>query len=282
MRRTKSFTDNLPLLYLVATPIGNLKEMSPRAIEVLSETDFIACEDTRNTHSLLERLNIKSNNLFSLREHNEVEASNKVISLLESGKKVVYVSDAGYPGISDPGKILAKKVREKGYAVSTINGSNALLNALTASSLDSEHFYFHGFLNPVANKAKKELEELIDRKETLIFYEAPHRIKKTLEIMFECLGDRKATVARELTKLNEEFIEGTLSELKDIDENTLIGEFVIVIEGSKNEVHYSQVALNERIEYLLKKNISKKDIADIISYEFNVSKNDIYKMLIEK
>ena len=173
MRRNKSFTDNHPILYMVAVPIGNLKELSPLAIEVLSSSDFIFSEDTRNTKSLLSKFDIHKE-CFSLREHNESSMSEKAISLLKEGKKISYVSDAGYPGISDPGKILVKKVREEGFSVSTVNGSNAMLSALVSSSRDTDHFYFHGFLSPQENKAKEELLELKNRKETLVFYEAPH------------------------------------------------------------------------------------------------------------
>ena len=182
MIRNKSFTDNHPILYMVATPIGNLKEMSPYALEILSSCDMIFCEDTRNTKSLLLKFDIHKD-LYSLREHNESSMSDKVISLLKEGKKVAYVSDAGYPGISDPGKILVKKVRENGMSVTTISGSNAMLSALVSSSRDSDHFYFHGFLNAQENKAKEELKLLKNYAETLIFYEAPHRIKKTINIM---------------------------------------------------------------------------------------------------
>ncbi len=281
MKRSKSFTDHLPLLYLIATPIGNLKEISERALETIKEMDLIACEDTRNTKSLLDKYGIQKECL-SLREHNEVEASNKVISLILEGKKVAYMSDAGYPAISDPGKILVQKARENDIAVATISGSNAALNALVASSLNSDHFYFHGFISPKDSEAIEELKGLKGKKETLIFYEAPHRISRTLKLFYEVFGDRKATIARELTKLNEEYIEGTLSELKDIDPSTLIGEFVIVIEGNKEESsQVSDEELLQRANYLLKKNISTKDVADIVSFEYNVNKNYVYQLLIK-
>ena len=159
MRRTKSFTDHRPILYMIATPIGNLKEMTPYALEVLTSIDAIFCEDTRNTKSLLQRFDIHKE-CYSLREHNETSMTNKVLSLLEEGKNVAYMSDAGYPAISDPGKILVKKVREAGYSVTTISGSNAMLSALVSSSRNSDHFYFHGFLSAQEGKAKEELEAL--------------------------------------------------------------------------------------------------------------------------
>ena len=280
MKRNKSFTDNHPILYMIATPIGNLKEMTPYALEVLSMVDMVFSEDTRNTKSLLSKFNIHKE-CYSLREHNESLMSNKVISLLKEGKKVAYMSDAGYPAISDPGKILVKKVREEGFSVTTIAGSNAMLSALVSSSRDTDHFYFYGFLPAQEKKAIDELKLLKNRKETLIFYEAPHRIKKTIEIMYSVFGDREATIARELTKLNEEYIEGTLLELKDIDESTLIGEMVVIIEGNNKEDVVDEKELLDRINYLLKKNIKTKDVADIVSYEFNLNKNYIYDLIIK-
>ena len=280
MKRIKSFTDNHPILYMIATPIGNLKEMTPYAIEVLSNVDMVFSEDTRNTKSLLSKFNIHKE-CYSLREHNESSMSDKVISLLKEGKKVAYMSDAGYPAISDPGKILVKKVREEGFAVTTIAGSNAMLSALVSSSRDTDHFYFYGFLPAQDNKAIEELKLLKNNKETLVFYEAPHRIKRTLELMFEVLGDREATIARELTKLNEEFIEGPLSELKDIDESTLIGEMVVLVEGNKTENEIDDEEILKRAKYLLAKNIKTKDVADIVSYEFNINKNYVYDLIIK-
>ncbi len=279
MRRLKSFDKNANVLYMVAVPIGNLKEMTPRALEILKESDYIFCEDTRNTASLLNKFDLRKE-LISLREHNESSVSNKVIDLLKDGKKISYVSDAGYPGISDPGKILVKKVRESGFAVSTISGSNALLNALVSSSLDATHFYFHGFLSSIDKKAKEELETLKNKNETIIFYEAPHRIERTTHLLYEVMGDRKATIARELTKLNEEYIEGSLSELVTLDFSTLIGEMVIVLEGNNKEESVDDNSILSRADDLLKRNISLKDVSDIISFELKVGKNYVYNLLL--
>ena len=181
MKRCKSFTDKTPILYLIATPIGNLSEITKRALETINEMDVIFAEDTRNTYSLLSQYGIKKE-LFSLREHNELEASNHLISLLKEGKKIAYVSDAGYPGISDPGYLLVKRAVEEGINVSTISGSSAFINALVASGLPTDHFYFYGFLSKKGNEAKSALEQLKDREETLIFYESPHHIKDTIKI----------------------------------------------------------------------------------------------------
>ncbi len=280
MKRNKSYSSE-NVLYLVATPIGNLKDMTPRAIEVLSNCDLVACEDTRNTASLLSRFDIHKE-LCSLREHNESSMSKHVIDLIKEGKKVCYVSDAGYPGISDPGKILVKQARENDIHVSVIPGANALLTALVGSSLDSDHFYFHGFLNPNENKMAEELEELKPKKETLIFYESPHRIRRTLMTLYKVLGNRRISLVRELTKINEEFIEGALEEVSNIDENTLIGEMVLVVEGNNETEEVDINKLLDRAKYLIKKNISLKDVADIVSYEFDLKKNYVYNLLIEE
>ena len=280
MKRTKSFNNEQPLLYLVATPIGNLKEMSNRALEVLSDVDLIAAEDTRNTHSLLDKYGIKKP-LFSLREHNEIEASNQIISMLKEGKKVAYVSDAGYPGISDPGQILVKKAIGEGIAVSTISGPSAFLNALVSSGLETKHFYFYGFISPKDGEATKELEELKNKKETIIFYEAPHRIGRTLKLLYSVLGDRKAIIARELTKLNEEYIRGTLKELSEIDESTLIGEMVVIVEGEQESQEVSIDTLKARVDSLVSRGVQLKTAIEITSEEYNVKKNDLKKLFFK-
>ena len=281
MKRIKSFDNSHPLLYLIATPIGNLGEFSSRAINIVEEMDIIAAEDTRNSGDLLTKFNIKKP-LVSLREHNEIEASKNLIEQIKSGKKVAYMSDAGYPGISDPGYILVKLALENDIAVSTISGSSAFLNALVRSGLDTSHFYFHGFLSPKDNEMKQELEGLKDKPETLIFYESPHRIKRTIQNLFDALGNRKASLQRELTKINEENIIGTLEEFTNLDESTLKGEMVIVVEGNtKSEEAISEEKLLELIKLFLDKNVSKKDAIEIISCAFNIRKNYL-KDLINK
>lgn len=279
MKRNKSFDNKLPLLYLVAVPIGNLKEMTPRALEVISECDLVASEDTRNTKSLLSKFGIKKE-CISLREHNEIKASLDVIEKIKNGVKVVYMSDAGYPTISDPGKILVQKAKENDIVVSTVAGSSAFLNALCSSNLPSTRFYFHGFLDSNENHAKKELEQLKDREETLIFYESPHRIDKTLKNMFLVFGDRDATIARELTKINEEFIEGTLEELTHLDKETLKGEMVVIVDGKKAEkVEMNDDEIITLINEFLQNGSSKKDAIKEVSKKLNISKNYVYDLV---
>ena len=273
MKRIKSFDNSHPVLYLIATPIGNLGEFSFRALKTIEEMDLIAAEDTRNSGELLSKFNIKKS-FISLREHNEIEASKNLIEQIKNGKKVAYMSDAGYPGISDPGYLLVKLALENDIAVSTISGSSAFLNALVRSGLDTSHFYFHGFLSPKDSEMKSELEALKDKTETMIFYESPHRIMRTLQNMYEVLGDRNASLQRELTKLNEENIIGTLKEFIELDESSLKGEMVIVVEGNKESSEtMSDEKILELVDTFLKRNISKKEAIEIISVAFNIRKN---------
>ena len=275
MKRIKSFDHSHNLLYLIATPIGNLGEFSTRAIEIINEMDLIAAEDTRNTNDLLHKFNIKKP-IVSLREHNEVEASLNLIKQIKEGKKVAYMSDAGYPGISDPGYILTKLCLENDIAVSTISGSSAFINALVRSGLDTNHFYFHGFLSAKENEAKEELEAIKNKSETLIFYESPHRIVKTLKLLLIVLGDRHISLQRELTKINEENIIGSLSELVELDESTLKGEMVIIVEGNKtNQENYNDEEIIKLVNELVAKGLSKKDAIEFVSNVTKVRKNHI-------
>src|SRR5574344_2869939 len=202
--RENNYEGKMPLLYLVATPIGNLSEFPPRAIEVLKEMDYVACEDTRNSGLLLQRFSIDKP-LISCHEHNEETAADKIVALLKEGKKVAYVSDAGYPVVSDPGNRLASRCIKEGIKVAVINGPSAGICALVGSGLNADHFYFYGFLSAKSTERKAELRSLVDFPSTLIFYEAPHRIKDMLQDVALILGkDRKACLSRELTKAHEE------------------------------------------------------------------------------
>ena len=281
MKRNKSFDQKQPLLYLIATPIGNLKELSPRAMEILNDMDIIAAEDTRNSKQLLSHYGIYKE-MFSLREHNENEASNHLINLLKQGKKIAYMSDAGYPGISDPGYLLVKKAIENDISVSTVNGACAFINALVSSGLPTDHFYFYGFLSSKESEAKSTLEELEKRKETLIFYEAPHRIEKTIKLMHEMLGNREAVIARELTKLNEEFIRGTFDELINLDFSSLKGEMVIIVSGNNKQEEIDEEKIKARISFFIKKGLSKKDAIEVVADEYQINKNIVYKLAIDK
>ena len=277
--RSLNYDSNKPLLYLVATPIGNMQEVSPRTIEILSSVDLVACEDTRVTGKLLNLLGIKKD-LISLREHNEVSVSTELIGRIKNGLKVAYVSDAGYPCISDPGSKLVKICLENEINIAPISGPNAALNALVASGLCEDHFYFHGFLNAKETVRLEELRELAYRKETLIFYEAPHRIKKTLEDLFEIFGDRKACLARELTKKHEEFIRCGLKAMSEIDPETLKGEMVIVVEGSIGEVKpvINDTDIVNMVKSMVESGMSTKDAIKKVSEMTKINKNVVYKL----
>lgn len=279
MKRNKSFSNEKPLLYLLATPIGNLKDITYRAIEVLSDADIIACEDSRNTKKLLSFYNINKQT-YSLYEHNEKVASLSLIEKIKEGKKVVYVSDAGYPLVSDPGFILVQLCLENDINVSLIPGPCAFLSALLPSGLDTTHFYFHGFLSPKETARKKELESLSDKQETIIFYEAPHRILKTLESIAIVYPNRKVVLARELTKLHEEYIYFIAEEYKGLDESTLKGEMVIVLEGRSKNSDNDENTIIEAIKKLKKdKTKTNKDIVKEISQTYNINKNKIYDLV---
>lgn len=281
LKRELNFQGDTPLLYLIATPIGNLEEFSSRAISVLKEMDYVACEDTRNSGMLLKKFGINLP-LISCHEHNEEKASEKILSLMEEGKKVAYMSDAGYPIISDPGERLARKVIEKGFKVSVVNGPNAGLCAFVCSGIPSNHFYFYGFLESKPSARKKQLESLKDFQDTIIFYESPHRIEDTLKDMAAILGkERQACLARELTKKHEEFIRGTLGELSELSPDTLIGEMVIVIEGAKE---IAKEITDEDIKSYLATALEKmksKDAIKEISNEYSLPKNRVYDIYLK-
>ena len=277
MQRIKSFERDA-ILYVIATPIGNLKEFSPRAKEAIAEADYVASEDTRTTAQLLSNFGLSKPSI-SYHEHNEQEASVKIISLLEQGKKIALTSDAGYPGISDPGSILINHCIEHDIPVSIINGSNAFIPALVGSGLDTTHFYFHGFLDSRNSLKRKELELQKNRKETMIFYESPHRIIETLTDMYEILGDRQVSLAREITKLHEEYIRGKLSELKDINPTTLKGEMVVVVEGNKEIKVLSEDDVINIIKEELASGKSKKDVIKEVTEQYSLKKNYVYALV---
>ena len=216
-------------LYVVATPIGNIKDITLRALEVLKEVDLILCEDTRRTRPLLSHYGI-SNELLSYNEHNERERIPRIIEVLEQGQDVALVSDAGTPGISDPGYRLVREARLKGFEVITVPGPSAIIAALSISGLPTDRFVFEGFLPRKKSKRLKRLEFLKKEDRTIIIYESVHRIERTLHEILEIMGDREVALCRELTKVHEEVKFGMLSKI--IEEGfTLKGEFVIVIRG---------------------------------------------------
>lgn len=275
MKRMKSFDQIGGALYLVATPIGNLEELTPRALSVLNEVDVIAAEDTRNTIKLLNHFQIKTK-LITHHQYNEKQSSKGIIELLQQGKKVAIVSDAGYPLISDPGSLLVQEVIESNFPVIPISGANAMLNALVCSGLASDHFMFYGFLSSHENERKSELLKLEPFPYTMAFYEAPHRIKKMLNTVLEVFGDRNMVLARELTKRHEEFIYGTVSEIIEIVDE-LKGEMVVLIEGKNEEIVVDESQLIKEVNELVEEGIKMKEAAKKIAEKYGVSKNELYR-----
>ncbi len=279
IKRELNYEGPSPLLYLLATPIGNMSEISPRTKAIIEESEYIACEDTRNSGLLLSRLGF-SKKLISCHEHNEEAASSQIVSLLKQGKKVAYMSDAGYPAISDPGSRLVANCLNNGIKVSTVSGPNAALNALAGSGLDSTHFYFHGFLSSKPSERDQELQEIQSRKETVIFYESPHRISKTLAALYGALGERPAVIARELTKAHEEFIRGNLKEFLALDVSTLKGEMVIVVEGKKEEKAIDEKTILDQLKAYLDTGIRSKEAIKKTAETLSVNKNQVYSLYL--
>ena len=264
---------NYGTLFLVSTPIGNLSEASPRVIETLRNAGVIACEDTRNTRKLLAHFDIHTK-MVAYHNFNEEEESKKIVDILKNGEDVALVSDAGYPLISDPGYVLVNDVIDNDIKITVVSGPNAGLNALVASGLETAHYLFYGFLNAKPSTARKELEELKTFPYTMIFHEAPHRINKTLELMSEVLGNRKICIARELTKIHEEFIRGNINDLLSVD---IKGEMVIVVEGNKEETEELKPEdLNTEVNELIEKGMKTKDACKFVADKYKVSKNDLY------
>lgn len=270
-------------LSVVATPIGNFSDFSPRGIETLQNADFIACEDTRISAKLLGKFGIKKP-LLSYYKPKEQEKSGKIIELLLEGKNIALISDAGMPCISDPGYILVKKCYESGIVVETVPGCNAAVSAVSVSGIDAARFVFEGFL-PVEKKERAErLNEIKVLSHAVVFYEAPHKLKQTLSDLIEFLGgERNAAICRELTKIYEETVRGTLSELdRYYSENEPRGEFVIVVEGKENKREKLSLSdavkiARELVENGEKPNAACKEAAEISG----ISKREIYSALLD-
>lgn len=279
MNRQKSFEGDIPSLYLVPTPIGNLSEMSPRAIEILQGVDVIACEDTRTSGSLLRHFGI-SKRLIAYHNFNEETSSKGILSLLEEGKNVALISDAGYPLINDPGQRIVLDATEAGYPVIPVSGPSAFLNALVASGLIAQPFIFVGFLPQSNHDREKKLQEYVKYPMTMVFYEAPHRIEKMLQSCLKVFGDRHCVLARELTKVHEEFIRGTISEILP-ELPTLKGEMVIVMEGCTEnpEEEVDMEAVLNRIQESMASGISARDAIRQAAKETGIAKNVLYDMV---
>ena len=279
MKRQKSFENEKPTLFLVPTPIGNLSEMTPRAIDVLNSVDVIACEDTRTSGQLLKHFDIHKR-LVAYQNFNEESSADGLINLLSKGQNVALITDAGYPLMSDPGQRVVRKATEQGYNVVPISGCNAMLNALVASGLIVQPFIFIGFLPPSSSLCKKKLQEYVNYPMTLVFYEAPHRIEKMLKVCFEVLGDRECSLARELTKVHEEFLRGTISEiLEEVD--GLKGEMVICIAGNSDEPKKDIDAgfILDTVREAISRGMSTSDAVKETAKKLNIPKNRVYELV---
>jgi 16S rRNA (cytidine1402-2'-O)-methyltransferase len=272
-------------IYLVATPIGNLEDITLRALRILKEVDLIAAEDTRHTLGLLNHFEI-SKPLISYYKQNEKTKSEVLIQKALEGQNIAVVSDAGTPGISDPGEEIVKKAIENNIEIVPIPGACAFVNALIASGLNTREFCFIGFLSAVKKEKKEKLEEIKYETKTIILYEAPHKLKDTLELILEVLGDRNIVLAKEITKIHEEYIRDTVSNIVDrIDQ--IKGEFVILIEGSKEskkDIQQNQInekTLEEHYKMYEDQGFEKKDIIKKIAKDRNVSKNEIYQYFLK-
>lgn len=281
MIRQKSFENGQPTLYLVPTPIGNLSEMSPRSIEVLKSVDVIACEDTRTSGTLLKHFDIHSR-LIAYHNFNEESSAKGIIELLKEGKNVALISDAGYPLINDPGQRIVSLASQEGFNIVPISGPSAFLNALVASGLVAQPFIFIGFLPQAHTDRVKKLQEYKNYPMTMIFYEAPHRIEKCLKDCLDVFGDRKMTLARELTKVHEEFIRGTISEILDVIDSVK-GEMVIVMDGNHDEGNkdVDMGMIINMVNQSIESGMSTRDAIKDVASKTGVSKNRIYEAVNE-
>ena len=269
------------ILYIVATPIGNLEDITLRALRILKEVDLIAAEDTRHTLKLLNHFNI-SKPMISYHRHNEEIRVEMLIEKLSEGNNIALVSDAGTPGICDPGEEIIKKCIEKNIKIVPIPGACAMINALIVSGADTSEFNFLGFLPLNKKNRKNKLEEIKNSNKTVILYEAPHKLKTTLTDLEDILDDRNVIIAREITKVHEEYIRGSIEELLKVC-NDLKGEIIIIIEknNKKKENELNMLSLEDHYKFYERKGLEKKEIIKKIAKDKNVNKNEIYKKFID-
>lgn len=265
------------MIYFVATPIGNLNDISLRALETLKNVQVIACEDTRTSKVLLDKFEIKNKLLISYHKFNEQEGSQNIIKLASEGKDIAVISDAGMPGISDPGNILAKKLVEAKIDFTVIPGASALTTALVLSGFDSRNFFFAGFLPEKKVEKDKLLSQISTLSSTLIFYVSSHNIKKDIQYLFEQLGNRKACLVKELTKVFETKYYFSLLSLPEIDER---GEFVLIVEGNNESLDFDSMTIQEHVLFYVNLGFSKNDAIKKVAKERGKSKNEIYMQVL--
>lgn len=266
--------NNSSSLYLIPTPIGNMEDITIRALNILKSVDIILCEDTRTTGVLLKNYDIKKK-LVSCHEYNEDDMINYVISRLSEGNNLGLVTDQGSPVISDPGFVVARGVINAGYNVISLPGATAFVPALSVSGIEPSPFLFYGFLNAKSSKQKRELEELKNFKYTIIFYESVHRIKSTLENILDVFGNRNMTLCREISKIHEEIARGKISDIIEIVDG-MRGEFVLVIEGNKNNYSFADLDVYSHVRLYVDDGMSEMDAIKKVSRERGVAKSVIY------
>jgi len=276
----QSSYDGSASLYLIPTPIGNLEDITIRALKTLEMVDFILCEDTRESSKLLNHFNIKKK-LVSCHEYNEEKIKEYVVCELANGKNIGLITDQGSPVVSDPGYIVSKAVIDHHFNVIALPGATAFVPALTSSGLAPSPFLFYGFLQTKESKIKTELMSLSNLPYTLIFYEAPHRIEKTLQYMLDIFGNRNISIHREISKLHEEICRGTIQELIPIV-SELRGEFVLIVDGNHQEIDYSSMPVLEHVQLYLDDGMSEKEAIKVVARERGVAKSIIYKEYHEK
>lgn len=267
--------DNSPSLYLIPTPVGNMEDITLRAIHTLEMVDFLLCEDTRVTSELLHKLNIKKKLIHS-DDHNEDSLKEMVLSKLQEGNNIGLVTDRGTPIISDPGYKIVEYVTSHGFNVISLPGPTAFVPALTMSGINPAPFLFYGFLNSKDSKRKKELETLKKLPYTIILYEAPHRIQDMLTALFEVFGNRKIALCREISKKYEEAIRGTITDVLDVVDS-IKGEMVVVVEGNLEQEDYSSMTILEHIRLYLEDGMSEKEAIKKVAVERDIPKSVVYK-----
>lgn len=281
MNDQRSFENGKASLYLVATPIGNMDEFTPRAVDVLKSVDVIACEDTRTSGVLLKRFDI-SKRLISYQKFNEEPSTKGILALLEEGKNVALISDAGYPLINDPGQTLVPAIIDAGFNVIPVSGPNAGVDALVASGLVVQPFVFIGFLPPSEHARVEKMKEYASLSMTMVYYEAPHRIEKMLRDALVVFGDRKCCVARELTKVHEEFLRGTISEVLEVIPDRK-GEMVVVIAGAEQlQPELDEGVLIAMVNEETAKGLSKNAAVKAVASRTGVARNLLYDLVHEK
>lgn len=268
-------------LYVCATPIGNLEDITLRALRVLRECDAIACEDTRHSAALFFKYDIKKP-LIAYHEHNEQGCSEELLNRIENGQSIVLVTDAGMPCISDPGYIVVKKARERGLNVTVLPGASAGICALVLSGMKCDRFVFEGFLPKTSKERKARLEALKNEQRAVILHESPHHLEKTLEELSAILGSRKIAVAREITKLHEECLVFPLNEYRENLPN-IKGEFVLVLDSDENagKISYEDVSVKDQVSELLNSGMDKKTAVKTVAQRLNKSKNEVYMEAID-